>query len=67
MTDTTTTEHNMDFDVRGMTCASCAARVERTLQRHDGVRSAEVNFATGTARVQATDDIDPATLRVGGA
>lgn len=51
MTDTTTTEHNMDFDVRGMTCASCAARVEKTLQRHDGVRSAEVNFAAGTARV----------------
>ena len=35
------------FDVGGMTCASCAARVERTLQRQPGVAAAGVNFATG--------------------
>ncbi len=40
------------FDVGGMTCASCAARVERTLQRHEGVASAGVNFATGRATVE---------------
>ena len=33
-----------------MTCASCAARIERKLNRLDGV-SAAVNFATETARV----------------
>ncbi|GAC1365623.1 MAG: hypothetical protein NVSMB32_09310 [Actinomycetota bacterium] len=40
------------FEVGGMTCGSCAARVERTLQRQEGVASAGVNFATGRATVQ---------------
>ncbi|MEA2566005.1 MAG: copper-transporting P-type ATPase [Actinomycetota bacterium] len=40
------------FDVGGMTCASCAARVERTLQRQPGVAGAGVNFATGRATVE---------------
>ncbi len=40
------------FDVGGMTCASCAARVERTLQRQPGVAAAGVNFATGRATVE---------------
>src|SRR5437588_9958749 len=35
-----------------MTCASCAARVERTLQRQPGVAAAGVNFATGRATVE---------------
>ncbi|MDQ3955858.1 MAG: heavy metal translocating P-type ATPase [Actinomycetota bacterium] len=34
-----------------MTCGSCAARIQRILQKQDGVSSAEVNFATGRARV----------------
>ncbi|MEO7555563.1 MAG: heavy metal translocating P-type ATPase, partial [Acidimicrobiales bacterium] len=34
-----------------MTCASCAARVERTLAHHPGVTGAGVNFATGRAMV----------------
>ncbi|MBW3562852.1 MAG: heavy metal translocating P-type ATPase [Actinobacteria bacterium] len=34
-----------------MTCGSCAARVQRTLGKQDGVTDAEVNFATGKARV----------------
>ncbi len=37
--------------VSGMTCGSCAARVERVLSRHDGVASAGVNFATQRATV----------------
>jgi copper chaperone CopZ len=40
-----------EFAVGGMTCGSCAARVQRTLGKHPGVEHAEVNFATGTARV----------------
>src|SRR5690348_14895340 len=39
-----------DLAIGGMTCASCAARIERKLNRLDGV-SAAVNFATETARV----------------
>ncbi|MGH3843810.1 MAG: heavy metal translocating P-type ATPase [Pseudonocardiaceae bacterium] len=40
-----------EFAVRGMTCGSCAARVQKVLGRQPGVSSAEVNFATRTARV----------------
>src|SRR5215210_4502476 len=39
------------LDVVGMTCGSCAARVERTLNKQSGVR-ARVNFATGQATVR---------------
>ena len=39
-----------ELAIGGMTCASCAARVEKKLNRLDGV-SATVNFATETARV----------------
>src|SRR5579862_8484382 len=41
-----------DFDVSGMTCGSCAARVQRTLGRQDGVVDAAVNFATARATVR---------------
>jgi cation-transporting ATPase V/Cu+-exporting ATPase len=39
-----------EFEVEGMTCGSCAARVERTLASQPGVAAAEVNFATRRAR-----------------
>ncbi|WP_211253235.1 cation transporter, partial [Glycomyces tenuis] len=39
------------FAIEGMTCASCARRVEKTLAKQDGVTEAEVNFATATAYV----------------
>jgi len=45
-----------ELAIGGMTCASCAARIERKLNGLDGV-SAAVNFATETARVTF-----PATL-----
>jgi copper-transporting P-type ATPase V len=50
----------VDFDVQGMTCGSCAARVQRVLGRQPGVANAEVNFATGTARVE----LDPAATSI---
>ena len=40
----------VELAIGGMTCASCAARVEKKLSKLDGV-SATVNYATGTARV----------------
>jgi cation-transporting ATPase V/Cu+-exporting ATPase len=44
-------ERELRLDVLGMTCGSCAARVERTLNKQPGVE-ASVNFATGEALVR---------------
>jgi cation transport ATPase len=46
-----TTETNTRFDVSGMSCASCALRIERILSRQAGVSEASVNFAGAEARV----------------
>jgi len=43
------------LEVEGMTCASCAARVEKSLLRVPGVKSAHVNFATQRAYVEGED------------
>ena len=56
------TTEELDFEVRGMTCGSCAARVQRTLSKQPGVQKAEVNFATGKARVVTGGDADPTSL-----
>ena len=45
-----TSSRTVELDIGGMTCASCAARVERKLNKLDGV-TATVNFATEQARV----------------
>lgn len=42
----------MSIGVQGMTCANCSARVERALNRVDGVSEASVNLATEKATVQ---------------
>jgi cation-transporting ATPase V/Cu+-exporting ATPase len=53
----------LDFAVRGMTCGSCANRVQRTLGKQAGVARAEVNFATKTAHVVlGTDVAGPTTV-----
>jgi P-type Cu+ transporter len=46
---------HVQLDIGGMTCASCAARVEKRLNRIDGV-TATVNYATEKAKVE----VDPA-------
>ncbi|MGE5461216.1 MAG: heavy metal translocating P-type ATPase [Solirubrobacterales bacterium] len=48
------TERELRLDVLGMTCGSCAARVEKTLNKQPGVE-ASVNFATGEAVVRLAD------------
>lgn len=40
-----------DLSISGMTCAACASRVEKSLTRAPGVRSAAVNLATARATV----------------
>ncbi|CAM5663232.1 Copper-translocating P-type ATPase OS=Streptomyces alboniger OX=132473 GN=CP975_12335 PE=3 SV=1 [Streptomyces alboniger] len=47
--------------IGGMTCASCAARVEKKLNRMDGV-TATVNYATEKAKVSHPADVDVADL-----
>ena len=43
----------LKFQVSGMTCAACSARVEKVTSRVDGVRKAEVNLLAGTMQVEA--------------
>jgi copper-transporting P-type ATPase V len=45
------TPERLELSVEGMTCASCAARVERVLARQTGVGEARVNFAANRATV----------------
>ncbi|MBQ0924222.1 heavy metal translocating P-type ATPase [Saccharopolyspora endophytica] len=61
----TTVEHSADRTVElaitGMTCASCANRIERKLNKLDGV-AASVNYATEKAQVSAPEGLDPQRL-----
>ncbi|WP_447651926.1 heavy metal translocating P-type ATPase [Pseudomonas abietaniphila] len=51
-----------DLPITGMTCASCAGRVERALRKVPGVKYATVNLANERAHVEVLEQIDPATL-----
>jgi Cu+-exporting ATPase len=53
--------HAVELSIGGMTCASCAARIEKKLNRLDGV-TATVNFATEKAKVSYPAAIDIADL-----
>ncbi|GAA2661752.1 heavy metal translocating P-type ATPase [Streptomyces vastus] len=55
------TDKSVELTIGGMTCASCAARVEKKLNRMDGV-TATVNFATERAKVSYGDGIRVADL-----
>ncbi len=60
---------DVDLDIEGMTCASCAHRVERTLTRLDGV-DASVSYATEKAHVRypptlTTQDLIESVRRAG--
>ncbi|HEY8427715.1 MAG TPA: heavy metal translocating P-type ATPase [Sandaracinaceae bacterium] len=55
-----TREHR--FGVEGMTCASCARRVERRLAKVDGVLEVSVNLASEKATVRARSDVAPEAL-----
>ncbi len=48
--------------VTGMTCASCAGRVEKALRKVPGVFDASINLATDQARVQTAAGIAPSSL-----
>jgi cation transport ATPase len=45
----------LKFNVTGMTCAACSARVEKVTRQTPGVEKAEVNLLAGTMAVEAED------------
>ncbi|MFJ4792846.1 heavy metal translocating P-type ATPase [Kitasatospora purpeofusca] len=51
----------VELRIGGMTCASCAARIEKKLNRMDGV-TATVNYATEKAKVEFGPDVSVADL-----
>jgi len=57
MSAPTSTPERVELPITGMTCASCANRIERKLNKLDGV-TATVNYATERARVE----FDPGTV-----
>jgi Cu+-exporting ATPase len=64
-------ERELVLPITGMTCANCAATVERALRKTEGVTEASVNFATerATVHVDASttglDELVAAVERVG--
>src|ERR1700712_3807608 len=65
----TTTDHiaapshprSIELSIGGMTCASCAARIEKKLNKLHGV-SSSVNYATEKAKISYPDAVEPAQL-----
>ena len=43
---------NADFDITGMSCAACATRIEKIINKMDGVTKANVNFALESIAVE---------------
>src|SRR3954454_15917020 len=56
MSTTTAPIQRIELPITGMTCASCANRIERRLNKLDGV-SASVNYATERACVEYGDGV----------
>ncbi|MGO9929085.1 MAG: heavy metal translocating P-type ATPase [Mycobacterium sp.] len=58
---TTAAAKNVELEIAGMTCASCAMRIKKKLNRLDGV-NATVNYATERATVTVPSGYDPQAL-----
>ena len=56
-----TADSAVELQIGGMTCASCAMRIEKKLNKLDGV-AATVNYATEKAKVTIPAGYDPALL-----
>ncbi|MDQ4214874.1 heavy metal translocating P-type ATPase [Microbacterium capsulatum] len=57
----TVSANSVELEIGGMTCASCANRIEKTLNKLDGV-TATVNYATEKAKVELPEGFDPTVL-----
>jgi P-type Cu+ transporter len=60
-TDSPAAVSNIELEISGMTCASCATRIEKKLNKLDGV-NATVNYATEKATVTAPSGYEPQAL-----
>ncbi|OPY58306.1 MAG: Copper-exporting P-type ATPase A [Pelotomaculum sp. PtaU1.Bin035] len=58
--DKATEENNIELMLKGMTCAVCAAKIEKKLSKQNGIIKATVNLATEKASVE----FDPAKIKV---
>ena len=63
MTSTTATARQLDLAVSGMTCASCAMRIERKLNKLDGVTDVQIDFPNRRAIVTSDTQLDDTTVR----
>ena len=54
--------HSLELEIGGMTCASCAGRVERALTKVPGVQNVSVNLASERAHLDLLGQVDPAVL-----
>jgi Cu+-exporting ATPase len=54
--------NTLELPITGMTCASCAGRVERALSKVAGVKTVSVNLASERAHVESSGPIDPTVL-----
>jgi Cu+-exporting ATPase len=61
MTTTSAAGQSIELDITGMTCASCANRIEKKLNKLDGV-TATVNYSTEKAKVTYADTVTPEQL-----
>ncbi|WP_336250080.1 heavy metal translocating P-type ATPase [Stomatohabitans albus] len=62
MTAPTSGLKTTEYRVVGMTCGSCAARIQKTLNKAEEVDEAVVNYATGRAQVTLGEDADDGVL-----
>ena len=53
----------LKFNVTGMTCAACSARVEKVSRAVQGVQKADVNLLAGTMVVTADSDVSAAIIQ----
>ncbi len=53
----------LKFNVTGMTCAACSARVEKVTRAVPGVEKADVNLLAGTMQVEAQSDVTAAIIQ----
>jgi Cu+-exporting ATPase len=62
--DTKNNKNNTIFDIKNMSCANCARTVEKTLNKLEGVKEANVNFNTETAHINFDSKIIDETMMI---